>query len=430
MLTQAENELITRVGPGTPMGALMRRFWHTIYKSAKLRPGSPPKRVRLLGESYVVFRAADGRLGLFDEGCPHRRASLALARNEECGIRCIFHGWKIDVSGVVVDVPSEPSERERFGKKVRVRHFPTREAGGLIWAFVGEGEPTQFPELPFTHVPMEQVTILEIPVNCNWLQGVEGQIDSSHVSNLHSSTLKTASPGIIAPSLQQTQTYFLADRGPKFDVVPTNYGLRAAAIRNVEPGVKWVRVTEYLMPYWTCIPGPDDQDFLMIGQVPNDDTHTTQWYVLHNFFHTIDENSQGHGFQAMLEYDGASFGRVANAENLWTQDRDLIDRGHWSGLKNILHEDIAIAESQGEIADRSREYLGQSDAAITRTRRLLIEAARDQQNGRPTRGLTGDVDYPTIYGRQAAYPSDGNWSAAVDAVRPHEAARPTSTPAR
>ena len=420
MLTQAENELITRVGPGTPMGALMRRFWHPIYKSAKLRPGGPPKRIQLLGESFVVFRAADGRLGLFDEGCPHRRASLALARNEDCAIRCIFHGWKIDVSGKVVDVPSEPSERERFGAKVKVRHYPTREAGGLIWAYVGDGEPTQFPDLPFTHLPMDQVTILEIPVNCNWLQGVEGQIDSSHVSNLHSSTLKTASPGVIAPSLLETQKYFLADRGPKFDVVPTNYGLRAAAVRNVEPGLKWVRITEYLMPYWTCIPGPEDQDYLMIGQVPNDDTHTTQWYVLHNFTHPIDENSQGHGFQSMLEYDGASFGRIANAANLWTQDRDLIDQGHWSGFKNILHEDIAIAESQGGIADRSREYLGQSDAAITRTRRILIDAVRDQQSGKVPRCLGGDVSYFDLYGRQAAYPADTKWVDAVDRVRPHE----------
>ena len=251
MLTQAENELVTRVGPGTPMGNLMRRYWHPIYKSAKLRPGGPPKKIVLLGESYVVFRAEDGRLGLFDEGCPHRRASLALARRRLRDPLHLPRLWQIDVSGKVVDVPSEPSERERFGGKVRVRHFPTREAGGLVWAFGGDGEPTQFPDLPCTHLPIDQVTILEIPVACNWLQGVEGQIDSSHVSNLHSSTLKTASPGIISPSTIETQKYFLADRGPKFDVVPTNYGLRAGAIRNVAPDLKWVRVTEYLMPYWT-----------------------------------------------------------------------------------------------------------------------------------------------------------------------------------
>ena len=270
---------------------------------------------------------------------------------------------------------------------------------------------------------MEQVTILEIPVNCNWLQGVEGQIDSSHVSNLHSSTLKTATPGTIAPSMQQTQKYFLADRGPKFDDRADQ--LRSARRRRPQRRRRRAVGARHRVPdaVLDVHPGPEDQDYLMIGQVPNDDTHTTQWYVLHNFTHPIDENSQGHGFQSMLEYDGASFGRIANAENLWTQDRDLIDRGHWSGLKNILHEDIAIAESQGEIADRSREYLGQSDAAITRSRRILIEAVRDQQNGKVPRCLGGDVSYFDLYGRQAAYPADDSWIEAVEKVRPHERVR-------
>lgn len=415
MLTQAENELITRVGPGTPMNAYLRRFWFPIYKSAKLRAGGPPQRVRLLGESYVVFRAADERLALFAEACPHRGASLALARNEECGIRCIFHGWKIDVSGKVVDVPSEPSERERFGNKVKVRTFAVREAGGVIWACVGD-EPTQFPDLPFTRLPLDHVTLLEIPVHCNWVQLVEGQVDSSHVSNLHSSTLETVSP-VITPSMRETQAYFRADRGPKFELVPTNYGLRIAAIRNVGEGRRWVRVTEFCLPSWTCIPGPEDNDYLMIGQTPQDDEHTLQWYVLHNFERPIDETGQGHGFQSNLEYDGTSFARVAHAGNLWTQDRDLIDRGHWSGLRNVLFEDLAIAESQGTIADRTKEYLGQSDAAVARFRRQLIEAVRDQQNGKVPRGLGGDVSYRDIFGRQALYAGDGNWLEAVARVR-------------
>jgi phthalate 4,5-dioxygenase len=417
MLTHAENELITRVGPGTPMGALMRRFWFPIYKSAKLRPGGPPKRVRLLGENYVVFRAADNRLALFADGCPHRGLSLALARNEECAIRCIFHGWKIDVEGTVVDVPSEPSEHERFGAKVKVAKFHVREAGGIVWAFVGEGEPTQFPALPFTHLPADHVTILQIPINCNWLQAAEGQMDSSHVSNLHRSTLKTSTPNKISPSVALTQKYFLADRGPAFEVRRTNYGVRAGAIRNVGEGKRFVRVTEFCMPSWTCIPNPEDSDYLMIGQTPVDDTHSVQWYVMHNFEHPIDEDGIAHGFQSMLEYDGTSFGRIANEGNLWTQDRDEIDRGHFTGFKNLLHEDIAVAEAMGPIADRTKEYLGQSDAAITRMRRVLIEAVRDHAEGRVACGLGGDVRYDLVMGRQAVYEDGGDWEAAIAPIR-------------
>lgn len=416
MLTAAENELITRVGPGTPMGALMRRFWHPVHKSATLQAGGAPERVRLLGEDYVIFRARDGRIGLFDEGCPHRRASLVLARTEDCALRCIFHGWKIDVGGEVVDVPSEPSERERFGAKVKVRRFPTREAGGLIFAFVGEGEPTQFPDLPFTHYPGDHTTILQIPVNCNWLQGVEGQVDSSHVSILHSSSLSTAYP-VLTPSLKMTREYFLADTGPRFEINMTNYGLQAAAIRKVGEGNLFARVTEFAMPYWTCIPNPGDGDFLMIGQVPVDDTHTTQWYVMHNPHHPMDETGIGHGFQSMLDYDGFSFEKVAWKENNWSQDRALLERGHFSGFKNILYEDIAIAESQGPIADRTREYLGQSDAGITRVRRSLIDAVRDLANGRTPRGLDGQVEYAQVYGRQAVYREGEDWREAIRLAR-------------
>jgi phenylpropionate dioxygenase-like ring-hydroxylating dioxygenase large terminal subunit len=417
VLTQAENETLTRVGPGTPMGALLRRFWYPVCKSGNLKPGAAPRRVRLLGERFVLFRADDGRIALFDEGCPHRRASLALARNEGCAIRCIFHGWKIDVEGNVVDVPSEPLERERFGAKVKVRRFPARESGGLIWAFIGDGEPAQFPDLPFTHLPVENVSIIEIPVNANWLQGVEGQLDSSHVSILHQSSLSTSFIRQ-TPATLKTKEYFLADQAPSYDIEFTDYGLQAAAIRKVGDGELFARVTEFCMPSWTCIPNPTDDDFLMIGQMPVDDTHTIQWYVMHNPYGPVDREGRAHGFQSMLDYDGESFARVAHEDNLWTQDRSLIDDGsHWSGLKNILYEDIAIMESQGPIADRTREYLGRSDAAVTRMRRLFLDAVRDLPSGKMPPGMRPGIEYREIYGRQAVYGEGEDWREAIKAVR-------------
>ena len=412
MLTPAENELITRVGPDAD-GDTAAPLWHPIFQARPAGRGNP-------GASGCSPRttssSCSGRaIGSVAEACPHRGASLVLARTEDCALRCLFHGWKIDVSGEVVDVPSEPSERERFGRKVKVRHFPTREAGGVVWAYVGAGEPSPFPDFPFTHLPADRIKIVPVPINSNWLQGIEGQIDSSHVSILHSSTVTTVSTRV-SPQAALTQQYFLADRAPTFEVETTGYGLRAAAIRNIGDGLRFARVTEFCMPYWSCIPGPFDQDNGMIGQLPVDDTHTIQWYIFHNFEQPIDAYGQAQGFQSMLEEIGESSRRLAGPENEWSQDRNVMDGGHWSGFASALWEDIAITESQGGIADRSHEYLGRSDAAIARLRRILIDAARDNEHGRPVRGIDGEVNFREIFGRQATYPAGGAWSDAVSAV--------------
>jgi len=412
MLTAAENDLITRVGPGTPMGALLSRYWYPVLKSEELEAGGAPRRVRLFGENYAAFRAHDGRIGLLDEGCPHRRASLLLARNGDCALTCIFHGWKIDVTGTVIDAPSEGSARERFAAKVKVRHFPTREAGGLIWAFVGEGEPTQFPAFEFLSLPPEHVTVLKIPVDCNWVQGVEGLIDSSHVGHLHGSTLDTVylrNDGGAA----LTKKLFMADLAPKYDVQRTDYGLQAAAVRTVGDGQRFVRVSEFAMPSWTFIPQPEDEDCLMMAQVPVDDTHTIQWYIMYNFDHPIDKTGVGHGFQSMLDYDGATFHEHASPENLWTQDRTRMAAGHKTGFKNILYEDLAVIESMGPIADRTREYLGSADAALTRFRRILIEAVRACAEGETPRGLDRELPYERIRARQAVYEESRDWRDAI-----------------
>jgi phthalate 4,5-dioxygenase len=418
MLTAEENELITRVGPGTPMRALLSRYWHPVLKSEELVAGGAPQRVRLFGENYAAFRADDGRIGLLDEGCPHRRASLLLARNADCALTCIFHGWKIDVSGKVVDAPSEGAARERFATKVKVRHYPTREAGGIVWAYVGDGEPTQFPEFEFTKLPADQVTILKIPVDCNWLQGIEGLIDSSHVGHLHASTLDTVylrNDGGAA----LTKKLFMKDLAPRYEVQRTDYGMQAAAVRNVGEGQRFVRVTEVAMPAWTFIPQPEDEDCLMMAQVPVDDTHTVQFYIMYNFDHPIDKTGVGHGFQSMLDYDGATFHRFASEANLWTQDRARMADGHSTGFKNILYEDLAVIESMGPIADRTREYLGSADAGITRYRRILIDGARAAVKGESVTGLDRELPYPQIRARQAVYPEAQDWREAIAPLGAH-----------
>src|SRR5690606_3568124 len=187
MLTAEENHLLTRVEGDAPMGRLMREhYWVPFLRAASLEADGAPQRIRLFGQDYVTFRAADGRVGFFDEACPHRRASLVLARNEDCALRCIFHGWKFDVSGRVVEAPTETVvPQETFVQNVRLNHYPTREAGGLLWVWLGGGEAPDFPKLPWFGIPDENLWITRTVTHCNWLQGIEGSLDSAHIGQLH-----------------------------------------------------------------------------------------------------------------------------------------------------------------------------------------------------------------------------------------------------
>src|SRR5579875_668274 len=189
VLPREDNEILVRTGPGTPMGELLREYWTPALRSQTLEADGAPVRVRLLGENFVAFRATDGRVGFFDEGCPHRCTSLALARNEDNALTCIFHGWKIDVSGKVVEVPSEPPERRaEFAAKVRVKHYPVREAGGVVFVYLGKSEHVPpFPNFNFTHLPDNQVLARRAIMHCNWFQGLEAVLDSAHVGIMHKS---------------------------------------------------------------------------------------------------------------------------------------------------------------------------------------------------------------------------------------------------
>src|SRR5689334_4917803 len=193
MLNKADNELLTRVGPGTPMGAMLREYWVPACRSAKLEADGAPERVRLFGENFVAFRATDGRVGFMQEACPHRCASLALARNEDNGLRCIFHGWKFSVEGKCIDAPTEPrQQRARFAESVPVRAHPTHEAGGLVWVYMGEqASPPRFPDYEFTDLTDSHVQPYRGIIRTNWLQGLEALLDSAHVTFLHSANLNS-----------------------------------------------------------------------------------------------------------------------------------------------------------------------------------------------------------------------------------------------
>lgn len=400
MLSPSDNELLTRVGPGTPGGAFLRRFWHPIAQSRDVEPGGEPKHIRLLGEDFVLFRVADGRIGLVDEGCPHRCASLALARNERDGLRCLFHGWKVGLDGTVLETPSEPRD-VNLGPKVRSRKYVVHEINRMIWAFIGEGTPVPFPAFGFTWVPVDRTDIAQVPGACNWVQLLEGQVDSAHLSHLHSSSVTN-----------RISALALADRGPIFEVEDAPWGFHIGAIRTAANGGFYTRVTEFVMPYWNFIPpaaapdSPDYEDCPRFGvcQVPNDDVTTTVWYCMWKPHSTLVRGEPG----AMWEVWNQEWQAKRDLYK-WGQDRGKMRAGHFTGIPNLLAEDMAIAESMKPIVDRSREYLGSSDTAVARFRRTYLEALRQESAGETPRCCAAEVPYTIIHGHGLLHPNPDDW---------------------
>jgi phthalate 4,5-dioxygenase len=408
MLTQAENDLLTRVGPGTKMGALLREFWTPALRSARLEADGAPQRVRLLGQNFVAFRAADGRVGILNEGCPHRGASLALARNEANGLRCIFHGWKIDVGGCVVDVPSEPPEkRAEFAARVPVKHYPVREAGGLVWVYLGsQATPPKFFDFEFHKPPAESVVRCAI-VHGNWLQGFEGQLDSAHLGMLHSSS---TGGGAFRDGANAINVYSRANTSPRFEIVDTPYGFREAALRDLADGTVYARIREVVFPYYSLIPGDHGQPRLVVAVVPIDDEWSAHWYYHMNPFGAVpDWYREQQAWGAAPNDDDYSEDK-GSVGNLWHQDRKAMKEGHWSGItKNFTYEDFIIEESMGPIVDRTAEYLGSSDAVIVRARRRLFNALREHAEGRLPFGLDQAIDYSRIRALAIRLPEAASW---------------------
>ncbi|HLH78433.1 MAG TPA: Rieske 2Fe-2S domain-containing protein [Candidatus Binataceae bacterium] len=407
MMTREENELMCRVAPGTPMGQMLREYWAPALRSQALEADGAPVRVRMLGENYIAFRASDGRVGFFDEGCPHRCTSLALARNEDNALTCIFHGWKIDVSGKVVEVPSEPPERRaEFATKVRVRHYPVREAGDTIWVYLGQREtPPKFYNFEFNLLPSNQLDVYRAVMHCNWVQGLEAVLDSAHIGLMHRSWLRNFNRG--------NET--MANNSPIFEVVAKPYGFCEGALRDLWDGTSYARIREVVMPYYSFIPtDPGDPNF-MICAIPIDDEWTAQWY----YFYDLKQPLKG---DCLVGHSGdknnfcSSMGSI---DNMWKQDRKAMKEGHWTGITSILQfEDFVAEESMGAIVDRSREYLGSSDSIIIRARRMLLQAVREyQRSGIPPFGLLDEVDYTKVRALGIRFKNDISWKQ-IDTLNP------------
>jgi phthalate 4,5-dioxygenase len=399
MLSREENELLTRVGPGTPMGNLLRCFWQPFALSSELpHADSDPIRVRLLGEELVAFRDSTGTVGLLQNNCPHRGASLFFGRNEEAGIRCVYHGWKFSADGTCVDMPNEPAESD-FKHKVRATAYPTEDRGGVLWAYLGpEATKPALPELEWTHVPESHRIVTKRIQFCSFLQNVEGEVDSSHVSFLHSKQNGAAeSAGIKADPGSQLPDYMARDRAPRFFVLPTGYGIAIGARRDAEIDSYYWRITQFLMPSYTMIPSPVGSPVSFTGATPIDDERmmgfTVTWHPERPL--TDGERAQIQSWTGVhTEVDPHTFVPLRNKDNDYVIDRDLQrSKRSYTGIRGIREEDLAVQESMGGICDRTTEHLGSADLAVIAMRRRMLEAihALSDRGELPYEALNADA---------------------------------------
>jgi phthalate 4,5-dioxygenase len=409
MLSREDNALLTRVERGTPMGTTMRRYWIPALLARELpEPDCPPVRVRLLGEDLIAFRDTRGRVGLLDEFCPHRRASLFFGRNEECGLRCVYHGWKFDVDGGCVDMMNEPEELH-FKDKIFITAYPTVEAGGVVWAYMGPAERRPAPPaFAWTRVPATHLQVSKVIQESNWLQGLEGGIDTSHAPILHRLlTSSTTRPGF------KPDNPFVRGKAPKLEVDITDYGYRYAGVRPLDETKVHVRTYHFIAPFHQIRPSRSESGTPLVAGhmwVPIDDANTMvyNWeYSTSDAPLTAEDRLERRLGNGPLDVDQTTFRAKRNRRNNYLLDRQVQKTESFTGIDGINVQDRAIQEGMGPIVDRSREHLGPADRAIIQARRLLLEAVRVVSEGGTPRGV--EPTYATLAAAEAVLPRGVDW---------------------
>jgi phthalate 4,5-dioxygenase len=420
MLSQEDNEAATQIGPGTVMGNLLREYWLPALLSEELpRPDSDPVRVLLMGEKLVAFRDTSGRPALLANLCPHRGASLFFGRNEEGGIRCVYHGWKFDADGTCVDMPNEPAE-SNFKSRIKAGAYPCVERGGIIWTYMGPREtPPPLPDIEATLLPEGEYRATMYMRPCNWLQALEGDIDTVHAAFLHG--------GEQEPEYFPEGTfnyYELLNRAPHFASVDTDYGAIYGAYRPAGPGENYWRIGQFYFPFWTS-PGPGLLGYKIqnTAWVPMDDSHTMVFNVgavarLTNV-RPPDGDAQFGDWRdtspfPLLPNTTDWLGRYRMAQN-WDNNY-FLDReeqrelGSYTGIPGTaVPEDTAVQISMGETLDRTIEHLGTSDMMIIRTRRRLLSAAQALAEHKAPAPATDTPEVYRVRSGGAFIPVDADW---------------------
>jgi phthalate 4,5-dioxygenase len=398
MAQPSKFEVLTRFGTGSPLGELMREYWVPVLLSSSLTPDGAPKRVRVLGEDLVAFRDTFGRVGVLNEACPHRGVSLVLGRNEECGLRCLFHGWKLDITGAVVDAPNETPD---FIARIPSSGYPVDEAGGLVWVYLGSAAPApRRPGLAFTWLPDDHVFVMPGIVHANWLPVIEAGFDQAHVRILHQSAIASTYSG------QNMTATMLGSRNTRFEFDRRPYGGTWRFLEQSDACAEQeVRVGEFIMPWWDLIGLSADSadDSAILLTVPVDDQQTMLWAIFYNTDHPLKDDGVGRIFASQcrspetyrtdLPYD---------PDGKWGQDRRIMNQ-HWTGIGvgrggvGLFYEDIALMESIPRSWDLTQQHLGPSDLLITQLRHLLLRAVDEHRGG--TRPLSASYDVSEVVPR-------------------------------
>ncbi len=371
-----DHKLLSETGRGTPMGELLRRFWMPALLSRELpKPDGAPVRVRLLGEDLVAFRDTRGRVGLLREHCAHRGASLFFGRNEDCGLRCWYHGWKYDVDGTCVDMPNVP-KGQAFPEKIRQPAYPCVERNGAVWTWMGPREAMgDLPELEWLVVPEDQVFVSKRLQRCNWVQGMDGDLDSSHLAFLHGDPMKRRS----SEQPDRSPGWLLQDPVPKIEMEPTRAGLLLAARRRADAESFYWRVNQWFMPGFTTIPLAGDSPQAGHSWVPVDDgqslVFTFSWHPRRRLTEAELGRMQG-GSNVHARLIPGTAEPYYNRTNGYADPDAPESDPPWMRITDLQAQDIAMTESMGPLWDRTQENLNASDAVIVRTRRTLMEAAR------------------------------------------------------
>jgi phthalate 4,5-dioxygenase oxygenase subunit len=389
MLSAADNTLLTKTGSGTPMGEYFRRFWMPVALTQEVpEPDCPPVRVKIMGEDLVAFRDSGGRVGLLDPRCPHRGANLFFGRNEQCGLRCAYHGWKFDVAGRCVDMPSMPAE-STFRDRVRVTAYPVREWGEFVWAYLGPaGREPELPQLEFAGLPAAHRFVSKKLQQCNWAQSCEGGIDTAHFSFLHMPVTSSDSESaeiMSRSSADRDRTRWMRDDPmPEFQVVPHEAGLAIGASRRADgTGLYW-RISQFLIPNHGLAPNAFAGENYH-GQTWVPITDELCWVYCYTWNPerplTEAERQRLRAGQSVHAAVDERWVPIRNRDNDYLIDRVDQKLRTFTGIRGISEQDACIQDSQGLIADRTREHLGPTDAAIIQFRRMMLGAARDLRAG-------------------------------------------------
>ncbi|HZP99413.1 MAG TPA: Rieske 2Fe-2S domain-containing protein [Reyranella sp.] len=419
MLSRTDNEFLTRSGKGTPMGELLRRFWLPALLSEELaeRDG-PPKKIRIMGEELLAFRDSNGRVGIVEPHCPHRGANLYFGRNEECGLRCAFHGWKFDVDGNCVDLPTSPPE-STYKNSVKLLAYPTREWADMIWVYMGPRETMpDLPQLELGLVPPGHRYVSKKWQDCNWVQSLEGAIDTAHFSFLHKiptsdekqklEILRKTSALGAGSELQDRNRWLMDDPRPKFSIHSHDAGLVIGAARKTDTTDLYWRIAQYLLPNHALVPVAFPGD-VYHGQcwVPVDDVtcwiYTYSW-VPDRSLTNAEREKYASGLSLHAEVD-QHYVPVRNIRNNYKLDRAAQKTTSFTGITGVSEQDAAIQDSQGPIQDRTREHLGPTDLGIVEFRKLIMASARALQGGAAPKAAKAAKNYAV---------RAGGWVAAAD----------------